>query len=189
LDAAKNLLARLQTYEDTAYLGNMSSILGLVQQSQNIEIKEGNIKLNASFSGATTQILLTYTEGGVDFSPKSLNMVFEGNDLKEVTDGWFLFTVGDTTVNISGEKALELAKNALNGYSWSANGETVSNFNVLAEPVSVVFHPNTKNSVALYPQWLVTFYLDKVYAGNVNSIMVQLWADSGEVAQVKTLTS
>jgi hypothetical protein len=186
LDAAKNLLARLQTYEDTSYLANMSNILSLVDSEQDIEIKQGNIKLNATFSGDTTEILFTYTENDVDFSPKSLNLVFENRDLKELTDGWFLFTIGSTTVNISGDRALELARNALKGYSWTANGETVSSFNVLAEPVQVVFHPNTKNGLALYPEWLVTFYLDKVYPGNVNSIMVEVWADTGDVALVKT---
>jgi hypothetical protein len=186
LDAAKNLLARLQTYEDTSYLANMSNILSLVDSEQDIEIKQGNIKLNATFSGDTTEILFTYTENDVDFSPKSLNLVFENRDLKELTDGWFLFTIGSTTVNISGDRALELARNALKGYSWTANGETVSSFNVLAEPVQVVFHPNTKNGLGLYPEWLVTFYLDKVYPGNVNSIMVEVWADTGDVALVKT---
>jgi hypothetical protein len=188
LDIAKNLLTRMQTYEASPYLANMSSILALVTNAQNIEITKGNIKLNATFTDYTTQILLTYTENGVDFSPKSLNVVFEGRDLSSLTDGWFLFTVGSTTVNISSDKALELAQNALHSYSWTADGTTVSNFNLLPTPVSVVFHPNTKNGLSLYPQWTVTFYLDKVYAGNVNSIMVEIWADSGDVSQIKTLS-
>ena len=93
------------------------------------------------------------------------------------------------TVNVSSERAVELARNALNGYSWNANGTTISNFNVLSQPISVFFHPNTKSELALYPQWTVTFYLDKVYPGNVNSIRVEVWADTGEIAQIKTLSS
>lgn len=100
-----------------------------------------------------------------------------------------MFTIGSTTVNLSSDRAVELARNALKDYSWTANGETVSNFNVLSQPVLVVFHPNTKNTLALYPQWTVTFYLDKVYPGNVNSISVELWADTGEIAQIKTQNS
>ncbi len=190
LDVAKSLLGRFATYEDASYLANMSSMLSLVNNStQSIEITEGNIKLNVTISGDSAQILMMYTENGVDFSPKSLSLVFENHDLTQLTDGWFLFTIGSTTVNVSSDKALELARNAVKGYSWTANGSTVSNFNVLSEPVSVIFHPNTKNSLALYPQWTVTLYLDKVYPGGVNSITVEVWADTGEIAQIKTTNS
>lgn len=142
-----------------------------------------------TISGDSGQILMMYTENGVDFSPKSLNLVFDNGDLTSLTDGWFLFTIGGTTVNISSDKAIQLATNALKGYSWMSNGTSVSNFNVLPQPVSAVFHPNTKNGLALYPQWTVTFYLDKVYQGGVNSLMVELWADSGDVALIKTQNS
>ncbi len=190
LDVAKSLLGRFATYEDTSYLANMSSMLSLVNTMvQSIEITEGNIKLNVTISGDSAQILMMYTENGVDFSPKSLSLVFENHDLTQLTDGWFLFTIGSTTVNVSSDKALELARNAVKGYSWTANGSTVSNFNVLSEPVSVIFHPNTKNSLALYPQYTVTFYLDNVYPGGVNSITVEVWADTGEIAQIKTTNS
>ena len=190
LDTAKSLLERLAIYEDTSYLANMSSILSLVNTAaQTIEISEGNIKLNVTISGDSGQILMMYTENGVDFSPKSLNLVFDNGDLTSLTDGWFLFTIGGTTVNISSDKAIQLATNALKGYSWMSNGTSVSNFNVLPQPVSAVFHPNTKNGLALYPQWTVTFYLDKVYPGGVNSLMVELWADSGDVALIKTQNS
>ena len=47
-----------------------------------------------------------YTENGVDFSPKSLSLVFDNGDLETLTDGWFLFTVGSTTVNVSADKAV-----------------------------------------------------------------------------------
>ncbi|MCL4429311.1 MAG: hypothetical protein M1167_01030, partial [Chloroflexi bacterium] len=164
LDTAKGLLERLAAYEGTTYLSNMSSLLGLVDSStNNIEITEGNIKLNYTSQGDSAQVLLMYTENGVDFSPKSLSLVFDSGDLESLTDGWFLFTVGSTTVNISPDKAETLASNALDGYSWTSNGQTVSNFNILPQPVDVVFHPNTKNGLALYPQYTVTFYLDKVY--------------------------
>jgi hypothetical protein len=190
LDVAKSLLGRFATYEDTSYLANMNSMLALVNTTvQSIEITEGNIKLNVTISGDSAQILMMYTENGVDFLPKSLSLVFENHDLTQLTDGWFLFTIGSTTVNVSSDKALESARNAVKGYSWTANGSTVSNFNVLSEPVSVIFHPNTKNSLALYPQYTVTLYLDKVYPGGVNSITVEVWADTGEIAQIKTTNS
>ena len=158
LDTAKNILERLAAYEGNMYLSNMSSLLSLVKTStQNIEITEGNIKLNYTSQGDNAQILLMYTQSSVDYSPKSLSLVFDNGDLETLTDGWFLFTVGSTAVNVSADKAVTLARNALNGYSWTSNGQTISKFNILPEPITVVFHPNTKNGLALYPQYTVTF--------------------------------
>ena len=99
-------------------------------ETQNIEISEGNVKLNYTSSGSNAQILMMYTENGVDFSPKSLSLVFDNNDLETLTDGWFLFTIESTQVNVSSDKAIQLAKNALNGYSWTSEGTTVSSFTV-----------------------------------------------------------
>jgi DNA-binding transcriptional ArsR family regulator len=191
LDAAKSLLGRLSTFENTSYLGNMTTMLSLVSTATpNIEITEGTIELNVTISGNSVQIVFIYKENGVDFSPKNLTLVFDSNgDLIQLTDDWYLFTVGSTAVNISSDKAVGLARNALNGYSWNVNGTTVSSFNVLSQPVLVVFHPNTKNSLALYPQYTVTFYLDKVYPGGVNKISVEVWADTGDIAQIKTQDS
>ena len=186
LDSAKGLLGRLASFENASYLGNMSTLLSLVSNSmQNMEITEGNIKLNVTASGASTQIVKMYTDNGVDFSPKSVNLFFENNELTDFVDDYYLFTVGSTTVNISSNQALQLAISAVKGYSWTTNGTSVSNFNILSEPVSVVFHPNTKNGLTLYPQWTVTLYLDKVYLGGVDSITVEIWADTGDIALIQ----
>ena len=186
VDSARGLLTRLATYESTTYLSNMSALLSLVSTStQKIEITEGYLKLNSTAQGSNGRILFMYTENNVDFSPKSLDLVFENGNLQELIDGWFLFSIGSTTVNISNERAITLARNALNSYSWTADSTVVNNFNVLNEPVLVTFHPNTQNGLSLYPQYTVTFQLDKIYPGGVNSLSIEVWADTGEVAKIK----
>jgi len=188
VDSSKGLLERLAAYESTVYLGNMSSLLSLVSSStQDIEIKEGNLKLTAS-QGESPKIVIMYTENNVDFSPKSLSLVFRDGDLVDMIDGYFLFSVGSTEVNISSDRVVTLARNALNSYSWTAEGTTVSDFQVVGQP-TVIFHPNTKNSLELYPQYTVTFALDKVYPGGIDAIMVEVWADNGSIAQIKTQNS
>ena len=183
VDSAKGLVGRLATYEEPSYLADMGSMLSLVSSStEAIEIKEGNMKLTV-LQGEISRIGVMYTENNVDFSPKSLSLEFANGHLTKLTDGWYLFTVGSTTVNISADRAETLARNALNGYSWSVNGTNVSNFTVLPDP-SVIFHPSTKNGLALYPQYTVTFRLDKVYLGGVNTLTVQVWADNGDIAQI-----
>lgn len=186
LDAAKSLLERLATYENASYLQDMSGTLSLVSNSmQNMQVTEGNILLNVTVTGGDTQIVMMYTQGGVDFSPKCVSLTFQGGDLTDLIDDYYLFTVGSTTVNVSSSQAVQLARDAVENYTYTADGATVSNFTVLPSPVSVVFHPDTKNGLALYPQWTVTLYLDKTYPGGVNSLTVQIWADTGQVAQIQ----
>jgi len=183
VDGAKGVVGRLASYEDASYLADMGSMLSLVSSStEAIEIKEGTLKLTVS-QGEISRTGVMYTENGVDFSPKSLSLEFANGDLTKLTDGWYLFTVGSTTINISADEAETLARNALKGYSWNVNDTTVSNFTVLIEP-SVIFHPSTKNGLALYPQYTVTFRLDKVYPGGTNTLMVQVWADNGDIAKI-----
>jgi hypothetical protein len=119
-----------------------------------------------------------------------LTLVFENRVLKELTDGYYLFTIGTTEINVATEEeAIAIARNAVKGFTWTADGVVVSNFNVLEEPVSAIFHPTLReDGLALVPYWEVTLYLDKVYPGGINSIDVGIWADTGEVRRVRTLS-
>jgi DNA-binding transcriptional ArsR family regulator len=189
LDTAKNLLQRLISYNDASYLRDMSNMLTSVSKLEDTEVTEGNMKLVISVSGANAEIQWLYTENGVDFPVKSLTLNFENGVLKDLTDGWYLFSIGSTEVNVSGEEALEIAKNAVQSFTWEADGTTVSNFNVLDEPVSVVFHPIPRGqNLKLIPYWYIILYLDKVYPGGVNRIAVGVWADTGDVDQIRTLS-
>ena len=104
LDAAKGLVERLSSFKDSSYLEDMRSILASVNEIENTEITEGNIKLQISVSGDTSKFLWMHTEKGVDFSPKSLSLVFEKQVLTELTDGFFLFTIGTTEFSVTTEE-------------------------------------------------------------------------------------
>jgi len=190
LDVAKGLMARFGSFEDASYLEDMRGMLDLVEEADNAEIVEGNIKLTVSISGGNGEIIWLYTENGVDFSPKSVSFIFENGVLKELSDGWFLFTIDSTEVTVATEEeAIAIARNAVEGFTWTVDGVVVSGFTVLEEPVLAVFHPTLRtNSLALVPYWEVTLYLDKVYGGGVNRIGVGVWADNGEVRRIRTLS-
>ncbi len=189
LDTANYLLDRYKAYQGGAYLDNMSRILAIANASPNIEIKEGNLKMNASFVTADdAQIAIMYTENNVDFSPKSLSLLFQGRTLTKLVDDYSLYTIGSTTLKISSERATELAKSTINGFTYSANGLVISNFKTISDPAPVVsFQSSTKNDLALYPQYKIIYYLDKVYANNYYRIAVTIWADTGEVASIQPL--
>lgn len=190
LDVAKDVIQRYSSFKDVAYVEEMNSMLASVTTIENTVITEGNIKLKITVSGDSTKILWMYTENSVDFSPKSLSLIFENQVLTELTDGISFFTVGTTEVSVtSEEEAIQIARDGLQGFAWTADGTVVSDFIVLEEPVTAIFHPTLRQEgVALIPYWEITLYLDKVYPGGINRIAVGVWADTAEVRRIITLS-
>jgi hypothetical protein len=188
LDATRGLIERYKSITSDPYLEEMSRLLASANKTSN-EQTLGNIKLKMTVYGDNAEVLLTYTANGFDYSAKSLRLVFQMHVLQELSDDWFLYEVSDAPVAISTEQAIQIAKNAAKNFQWNANGVQISNFNVLAEPVSAVFFPHPKTELlTLFPYWYVTLYLDREYPGGVNIITVGVWADTGEVANIQALS-
>ena len=192
VEAAENLLQRLRTYDNAPYMEEMSNMLDLVTDgTENTEIISGNMKLKIAVIGTKSEVRWSYTENDIDFQSKSLSFIFENRVLTELTDGWFLFTIGSTTVDTSCEEAIEIAKNYVKTYSWTtADGAVVNDFIVQDEPVSCALLPHVRgeNTLELIPYWYVTLYLDKEYPDKVDAIAVGLWADTGKVAHAIKLS-
>ena len=147
LDAAEGLMERFNTFEDTSYLEDMRAMLDHVEDTENAEVVDDNIKLTVSISGSNAEIIWQYTENGVDFSPKSVSLIFENGVLKELTDGYFLFDIETTEVTVeTEEEAIAIARNAVEDFTWTADGVVVSDFTVLEEPVLATFHPTIRTS-------------------------------------------
>jgi len=167
----------------------MSNLLAAVNQTENTAVTQGNMKLQITISGDTVEFLWMYTEKGVDFSAKSLRMTFENHVLTTMTDGYFLFTVGNTDLTVSQGNAVSIAKNYVKTLTWTIDGKQVSGFNTIAQPVSVELVPHPRNdSVALVPYWYVVLRLDKAYSGGINEVTVGVFADTGQVADVQMLS-
>ena len=130
-----------------------------------------------------------YTSDEFGFSAKSLRFVFQDHVLKEMSDDWFLYRVSDASIDISQDRAVQIARNAAKDFEWTVNGLVVSNFTVLTEPVSAVFFPHPRTELlTLVPYWYVTLYLDREYPVGVKVISVGVWADTGEVANIQPLS-
>ena len=192
LQASRELLERYKAASNEPYLSEMSTLLGSINgttiNGTNIEQTSGNTKLKISNYEDYAEIFLQYTINGIDFSAKSMHIVFENNVIKELSDDWSFYTIGTAQVNISKEQAIQIARNAAESFTWNASGIIVSNFDVLDEPVSTVFFPHPRTEpLSLIPYWYVTLYLDRTYPGGVNVITVGVWADTGQVANIQAL--
>jgi DNA-binding transcriptional ArsR family regulator len=189
LEATIGLIERYKSSTSDPYLEEMSRLLASSNETNN-EQTLGNTKLRITNNGDTAVVLLLYTVNGVDFSTKSLRVVFRNHFLQELSDDWFLYKVDSAQVNVSKEQAIQIARDAAKNFEWNADGVQVSNFSVLEEPVSAVFFPHPRTEpLTLVPYWYITLYLDREYPGGVNIITVGVWADTGKVANIQALSS
>jgi DNA-binding transcriptional ArsR family regulator len=190
LQNAKYTLASYKTYSGDAYLTNMTDLLASISTVSTSEVTQGNIKLQISVSGDTVVFLWMYSEAGIDYQAKGLQMTFQNNVLTTMSDGYFLFTVGSTDLSTSKEKSVDIAKNYVKTLTWTIEGKQVSNFSVVDSPISVQLVPHTRgNSVALVPYWYVEMNLNKIYAGGINEVAIGIYADTGQVSDVQVLSA
>ena len=190
LQNAKGVLARYKAYSGDAYLTNMTNLLATINETQGTVITQGNMKLQISVSGSNAVFLWMYTENGIDYQAKGLQMTFQNNVLTTMTDGYFLFTIGSTNLAVSRDQAISIAKNYVKTLAWTIEGAQISGFAVTDSPLSVQLVPHTRgNSVALIPYWYVEMRLTKIYAGGINEVAVGIYADTSQVSDVQMLSA
>ncbi len=184
LQATQDIIDRYASVMNDTYLPQAKELMAIATDTGSDQIL-GNVKLQLTIMGATSQAEIMYTDNGTDFKPKEMIVKFDDHLVNYFSDDWFLYNIGDSHITISANQAELIAKNAVKTFSWDANGTHVSNFNVLDNPVTAVFYPHPKtDTLILYPYWLVTLNLDKTYPGNVNQINVGVWGDTGKVEAI-----
>ena len=182
------ILSRYRQYSGDSYLTDMLNLLGKVNATQSMTVSEGNLKLRVTISGASSELLWMYTENGIDYQTKGLDMTFENNILVLMTDGYFLFKPSSAGISVSQEEAVKKAEDYTKTLTWNIEGQQVSNFKVVSPPASVVMVPHTRgNSVELYPYWYIVLSFDQIYAGGINEVGIGIYADTGQVADVQML--
>jgi hypothetical protein len=191
LQNAKFTLARYRAYSGDDYLSKMAALLETVDRIENNKVVvEGNYKLIIYTDAGTVLFQWSHIENGIDFQTKGLQMVFQNNILTTLIDGYFQYTVGNTNLVVSEEKAIEMAKNHVKTLTYNIEGQPVSGFTVQNEPLSVQQVPHTRgNAVALFPYWFVELGLNQIYAGGINVVTVGIYADTGQIADVQMLSS
>ena len=192
LSKARDILQRYKDYAGGSYIEPIIRSLETIDEIENMEKIIGNIKLFIITDGNDVEFQWIHTTDGIEYQSKKVSLNFDRNILEIFTDDWFLFRVGSTEINISEEEAITIALEKVKDFSWNApqNGRwtEVTDFVLIEEPRSVTLLPHSREEpLELIPYWYITFYLDKVYPGNVNSIAVGIWADTGEVQNLQTL--
>ena len=186
VDNAKGFLQRYQAYTgDPDFDGvrdfeEMRSILDTVDVTENVTAMSDHVKLEVISRTDYTLFVWEYVLDGVAFP--WITLEFRNGIVCGFDDNWRLYTAGSTDINFSEEEAINVALEHLEDFSWTAGDEEVTEFEIIEEPRPVeLITTRNREPLTLYPCWQIALYLDKIYPGNINRILLTIWADTGEV--------
>ncbi|MEM2098705.1 MAG: hypothetical protein QXU99_03020 [Candidatus Bathyarchaeia archaeon] len=183
VDAAKSILEKYQTYTkiDSA---DMIDMLDNVDATKDSSIMVGNINFTKytiiAYGIEVTTFNWAYTVNGVEYT--KLGIEFQNGIFSCLYDTRGVYSIGDTTVNISREQAIAIAMKYVENYSYAMpDGSRISNFNISKDQSTARLVAYPINSLVLRPYWHIELYLNQTYPGSVHGLTVYVWANSGEV--------
>ena len=193
IDAASGFLQRYQTYTGDSQLSQMRSLLDTVEVISNTTRTFDTLSLEINVEDYRTYFAWSNTVNEPEFNGtgySGLHLGFRDGHFSDFKDDRKFYELVSSEVNISLEEAVEIAVKRLENYSYMFNGEDISDFNVNKELVisRPHFMNRTGDPMELYPCWIIELGLDKYYPGNVASIQVWLWADSGEAFHCQAMS-
>jgi len=183
----------LEKYQQTTNIdsNNLITTLNNVNLSKNSTTTQENTKLDvlvSTFCGNTTktQLKWTHTVNGADYTRLEIS-INTNNRVISVYDTRALYTIGDTSINISKEQAIDIALENLKYYSYDMyDGVVVTDFKVSRSNV-VAKLVTSPVGYTLRPYWDIRMMLDEVYPGNVHGIAVGIWANTGEITSYSNM--
>jgi hypothetical protein len=191
LDTSKDILQRYQNYIGTAqYLQSMKDMLNTLTELQNMTSSLGNIKFEASVTGDSAQLTWSDSPNGIYNAGKSVSLRISNGHLTGFWDRWNLYRIGSSSVNVSREEAISIARERAKNYQLFMNVGGLSNgtlvsvpFNILTYPVNTSLSMVAREPLTLYPFWQVWLWFDKP-VHNTYGLAVSMWADTGEFVRI-----
>jgi hypothetical protein len=191
-DAAASFLQKYQSYsamDSTKMIATLSN----VDPTKNATITSGTLKLtvthqdlSGTWFGDTIGFRWVQTFNGCDYL--LVDMGFSDGVFSGISDRRAIYSIGDTSVNISKEQAIKIAMEAIKNYSYPMSDDwIVTGFNVTEDQIVANLQPQTREGNVLYPVWSVTLPLNGTWPGSVRELLVEIWAGSGEVHFVHEL--
>lgn len=201
LDAARNAVDRYQTYLKAQHTSQMRETIGMISAVNVDSAADDYRTLKPAASASTGNMTLTVWSGtddngivqfewmntvsGIQNIYNRVVFTFSRNGLLQgFADEWTRYPVGSADVKLSKEQAISLAQERLTSFSYSMGNVTVENLAVAKDfPVAAEVSMQPRNGM-LYPHWEIYLPLDHVYPGNIVTIRVMMWADTGEVDSI-----
>ncbi len=195
LDAARDFLERYQVYANMDS-SNLIAMLNNVDVTKDSTIIIGNTKLDikSTYIGEKdqTSFIWSHVINGADY-PIGVGLTFDKDGtFMDMGDSRTLYTLGDTSINVSLEQAIDIAIEHLQSYSYEMpDGSIVKDFKVNKNTVmaELVVGPVDFVDYVLRPYWDVRLYLDEPAPGSVFGITVFIWANTGEIISYGNMAS
>ncbi|MGB9959567.1 MAG: hypothetical protein ACPLKQ_03475 [Candidatus Bathyarchaeales archaeon] len=203
VDAAKSLLSRYQAHCGATHVEAFKAILDTVEHKTNTTKVYENIKFEAEYTkSSSARFAWIYTFNSAVSSSRWVAINVENGYTVDLIDNWNLFKIGSCDINVDEAKAIEIAMNAAKNYSYKVymghdTWITVSDFKIVgAKAVALMFSNSLWKQDARdgdplteYPTWFIEVYFDKYYPGGVCGLDVSIWADTGEIREIVTMSS
>ena len=186
VDVAKSFLEKYQAFSNLDST-EMIAMLANVDPTKNTTITSGDLKLTITHKdltgtafGDSINFRWIRAINGCDYL--AINAVFRDGAFSSFIDHRARYSIGDTTVNIPKEQAIEIAMKYIQNYSYRISDDfVVSDFNVTEDRTVANLVPTVREGNVLYPYWSVILYLNQTYPGSVTSLLLGIWADTGDV--------
>ena len=191
-DAVKAFLENYQTYIDS----DSSSLIAMlnnadIAKNSTTFIENTKFTIENIYNTGTYQTIFdwTYTINYVDYTWLMLTFDTKGNFIS-MTDTRVLYKIGDTSINISAEQAINIALENLQFYSYEMpDGSIVKDFKVGDTAAMLYTIPFEYVDYVLRPYYDVKLFLEENAPGGVFGITVFIWADTGEIISYRNMAS
>ena len=185
-NAAKSFLEKYQAYSKLDST-EMVGMLANVDPTKNTTITLGNLNLTVTHQDLTgtafgDMVGFNWVRAINGCQYQVAEVAFSDGAFSSFIDQRVRYSVGDTTVNITKDQAIKIAMEYIKNYSYRMSDTLViSDFNITEDKTVANLVPTVREGNVLYPHWSVTLYLNQTYPGSVTSILLGIWADSGQV--------
>ena len=184
--AVKGFLQRYQAFTGDSSLEAMQNALNMIDATRNTTEVIGNLKLTVSIGSFSSHFGCGIMINGAKYS--GLGVSYENGNFLAFSDDRSYRGIGSTVVNVVKEEAVGIALKKAENYSYGYAGEVINNFTIVKDRIGAeLLVMGRDNPLLGYPYWTVSLVLDHVYPGFVYWIEVRMWADTGEIIDIKPM--
>jgi hypothetical protein len=148
---------------------------------RSVSVNKDNIKIEVQVNNVRTEVSFVPSYGGIDYPGKISIDFSNAGDLNILSDTSNIYKIGNTSINISRDEAINMAWNI------ATNKTSVHIVGVGDVIIQFVKNPwvnlegSVRDNMTAFPLYSIRIPTDKTYY-TMEGVEVGIWADNGQVA-------